>query len=502
VQALLKTSTSSEVPLLDAIRAIAFVGDLAMGQPTDHSWRTAWIARRLAQKIDDDEDLCTEAFIVALLRWSGCTANAHEVAQAIGDDVAKRALLLAVQSPESGLKSGPRSHGASFFLLAQIHCETAGDIGALLGLSKEVQFALRHLFESFDGRGAPERLRGNAVPPSVYFASIASDLQIFNRVYGLERAFALVRQRANVQYPADMVDAAIAHARSWFVELQSVKMTDDVEGVCKKSTARAAPLEILADVIDLKMPWMMGHSRLAATLARNAAQKLGMAKWTQDRLYRAGLIHGMGRAAVPNMIWDMPAELSESDWERVRLVPYWTGRAARLLRSLENEAHLASLAYERSDGSGYHRTLKGEEIPFEARVLAASIVNAALLRPRPWRAAFTSDEVHQILDEESRKGRLDGMVVRALLSPGGEHPSSHSGEVRTRSHLLTDRETDVLRCISVGDSTEAVAIKLSISAGTVQAHVKNVFRKLGCTTRAAATLKAVQLGLLESKKFQ
>lgn len=492
----------SEVPLLDALRAIAFVGDLAMGQPTDHSWRTAWIAHRLAQKNDEHEDVCTEAFIVALLRWSGCTANAHEVAQALGDDVAKRRSLLTLQTPESGLKSGSRAQGASFFLLAQIHCETAGDIGALLGLGKEVQFALRHLFESFDGRGAPERLKGDAVPPSVYFASIASDLQIFNRVYGLERAFELVRQRANVQYPADMVDFALAHARSWFIELQGIKMTDEVDGICQKSIARGAPLEILADVIDLKMPWMLGHSRLAATLARNAAQKLGMATWLQDRLYRAGLIHGMGRAAVPNMIWDMPAELSESDWERVRLVPYWTGRAARFLRSLENEAQLASLAYERSDGSGYHRTLKGDEIPFEARVLAAAIVKAALSRPRPWRGAFTLEEVHQILDEESQQGRLDGIVVRALLSADGEPPLKYSQEAKARANPLTDRETYVLRCISVGASAEAVAIKLSISATTVQAHVRSVFRKLGCTTRAGAILKAVQLGLLESKEFQ
>jgi DNA-binding CsgD family transcriptional regulator len=62
--------------------------------------------------------------------------------------------------------------------------------------------------------------------------------------------------------------------------------------------------------------------------------------------------------------------------------------------------------------------------------------------------------------------------------------------------LLTERERDVLRWISLGASNKAVAQKLSISPSTVRTHVESVFRKLECSTRAAATLKAAQLGLL------
>ncbi|RDS84247.1 HD domain-containing phosphohydrolase [Dyella psychrodurans] len=491
-------STLSEVPLLDAIRAIAFVGDLAMGQPTDHSWRTAWIASRLAREMDEGEDLRTEAFLVALLRWSGCTANAHEFTQAFGDDVAERKALLAIESAESAFKS----HGKAFFSLSRIHCEIAGDVAALLGLGEAVQFALRHLFESFDGYGAPEGLSGNAVPPSVYLASIASDLEISSRLYGLDRACELVRKRADIQYPRHMVQLAIVHASSWFLELERVKMTDDVDGVRATGFERTAPLEILADVIDLKMPWMTGHSRLAATFARSAAKQLGLDKRTQDRLYRAGLIHGIGRAAVPNMIWDVPRALSESAWERVRLVPYWTGRAGRLLRSLEGDVELASLAYERSDGSGYYRGLVAGEIPLEARILAAAIAKAALSRPRPWRVALPADEVREFLYEESRKGHLDDVAVGALFPPSAQRPSLQPHVAATAASLLTEREKEVLRCISLGASNKAVALKLSISPSTVRTHVESVFRKLGCTTRAAATLKAAQLGLLDPMECQ
>lgn len=490
-------STLSAVPVLDAIWAIAFVGDLAMGQPTDHSLRTAWIARQLAGATEQDVEQCAETFVVALLRWSGCTANAHEFAQTFGDDVAQRKSLLAMQSSESGFQYASREKVAAFFSLSQIHCEIAGDIAGLLGLSASVQFALRHLFESYDGSGAPDGLAQNAVPASVYLASIASDLEVFSRLYGVERACELLRQRAGRLYPAHMVAQAVAHARAWLAQLDGMKMTECVDSVSRTGFEQTAPLEILADVIDLKMPWMTGHSRLAATYARGAAQRLGLDPSAQERLYRAALIHGIGRAAVPNMIWDTPSALTESAWERVRLVPYWTSRAGRLLRSLERETALASLAYERSDGSGYYRGLAADETPLEARVLAAAVAKAALSRPRPWRDALHEDHARELLFGEAQNGRLDSVAVRALFPLDTRRSSPQTSPMSTCPSLLTEREIEVLRCISLGASNKAAALKLSISTSTVRTHVESVFRKLGCTTRAAATLKAVQLGLLD-----
>lgn len=492
-------TATSAVPVLDAIRAIAFVGDLAMGQPTDHSLRTAWIAHRLAQTTDGDERLCSEASIVALLRWSGCTANAHEFALRFGDDVGHRQSLLAIDGSDSGLKSGTRNNATAFFVLSRIHCEVAADIGALLGLSSAVQFALGHLFESFDGSGAPGGLAQDAVPPTVYLASIASDLEILHRLYGFERTRDVLRSRAQRQYPGHLAECAIANLQTWLLELETMQTAGQIDGLGSGMQGQSAPLEILADVIDLKLPWMTGHSRLSATLARSAAEQLGLDRGAQERVYRAGLVHGIGRAAVPNMLWDMPSAFPESAWERVRLVPYWTSRAGRLLRSLEKEVGLASLAYERLDGSGYFRGLTGADIPLEGRILAAAVAKAALSRPRPWRSAYPANQVRELLFEEARKGRMDGSVVRALFPqamPTSWAPGPTAAVASGRT-LLTEREREILRYISFGESNKSVAQRLSISPSTVRSHVENVFRKLGCTTRAAATLKAVQLGILD-----
>jgi HD-GYP domain-containing protein (c-di-GMP phosphodiesterase class II) len=484
----------SAVPLLDVIRSLAFVGDLAMGQPTDHSPRAAWMAGQLASAVGADDATCREATTVALLRWSGCTANAPEFAQLFGDDVSVRKALLAIQSSSSGFRSGTRRKGSAFLSLSRIHCEVAGDIAAQLGLEEATQFALRHLFESHDGSGAPDGLHGEQVPATVYMASLAGDLDIFSRLYGIEQACKLIGQRADILYPQALASLVVANASQWLAALD-----DDptLSGPCSLDAAfadRTTSLEILAHVVDLKLPWMTGYSRAVAQSARNAAVELGLDAPSQQKVYRAALIHGMGRAAVPNMIWETPGKLSVSSWERVRLVPYWTGRAARQIGSLAGEAEIASYAYERLDGSGYYREARAGGVPIEGRILAAAAALAALRVARPWREALAEDAAGALLSAEATAGRYDADVVRALLNK--PRPIRNGLSVAPSASLLTERERDVLRWISLGASNKVVAQKLSISPSTVRTHVESVFRKLECSTRAAATLKATQLGLL------
>jgi len=221
---------------------------------------------------------------------------------------------------------------------------------------------------------------------------------------------------------------------------------------------------------------------------------MGLDANCQENVYRAALIHGMGRAAVPNMIWDTPAKLPASAWERVRLVPYWTGRAARQIGSLAGEAQIASYAFERMDGSGYFREAKMDSIPIEGRILAAAAALAALRAPRPWRDAYTEEAAAALMMADANAGMHDPEVVSALLD------KPRLREVRKASapstSLLTPRERDVLRWVSLGASNKVIAQKLVISPSTVRTHVESVFRKLESSTRAAATLKATQLGLL------
>ncbi|KPC53770.1 HD domain-containing phosphohydrolase [Amantichitinum ursilacus] len=479
---------SALIPARDAIVAIAFIGDLSMGRATDQSPRTAWLAMALARTAGCSEDEIAAVEIAALLRWSGCTANAAGFERILGDDVAGREAMMALTLP-------PMSADAQSQMpeMAQIHCEVAGDIARMLDLGATIETALRHTFERYDGNGLPGGLRGDAVPLATYLVQLASDLEILSRAHGLPQALQLIAHRAGQVYPAQLAALLAQHAADWLAQLDAFSTQDSLLPPALNTVAQPVPLELVADIADLKLPWLAGYSRQVATLAQAVAQQLALEPAVARRLYRAGLIHNIGRAALPNALWNAAGPLAHAAWERVRLVPYWTRRAAQHTSALAAEAELASYAYERLDGSGYFRCVSGEAIPTERRILAAAVAWCALVSRRPWRAAHTPAEAAALLQAEAQAGRLDAHIVDTLIAHVTGQPSP---QTRKASALLSERETDVLRRISLGESNKEVARALVISPSTVRTHMESIFRKLECSTRAAATLKAFTLGVL------
>ncbi|WP_054892841.1 MULTISPECIES: HD domain-containing phosphohydrolase [unclassified Pseudomonas] len=472
------------IPLEDAILALSMVGDLSMGQPIDQSRRTAQLARRLAHACMGEGDHLQVAADVALLRWSGCTANAEDFTRLLGDDVGGRQAMLAQTLDAAGqramLQTGP---------LARVHCEVAGEVAVALGLGAPVEQGLRHVFEHFDGSGRPSGLRHPQVPEVVYQVVLAGDLEILSRARGLEAALAWIEGQADQRYPRSLVRELQCQAADWLHDLQEAEQATASNTACSD-----VPLTLVADVIDLKLTWLAGYSRGVAALVHDAAGLMGMPEALQDVLRQAALVHGIGRAAVPNRVWNLPGVLLEGDREQIRLVPYWTQRACAQIPALQRAGKLAAHAYERLDGSGYFRGVEGDALAPEQRLLAVALAWQALRAERPWRAALGQQEAEQLLRLEAQQGRFDLQCCEAVFAAArGERklPAAKGG-----GGLLSERESEVLRQISLGHSNKEVARLLGISPSTVRTHVESTFRKLECTTRAAATLKALTLGLL------
>ena len=478
--------------ITDAMRALAYVGDLSMGQPTDHSLGTAWLAARIAEAAGHADSTAVQQ--VALLRWSGCTANAPEFSDLIGDDVGGRARMLA-QKPDADFVPAAELIHQNLQPLTQIHCEVSGEIANMLQVPAGVEQALRTIFTRYDSTIAdgscPSSGQGR-VPDSVYMVALASDIEILGREQGLPRALEIIARKSGSVYPSGLADIVVPRAAAWLEVLnrdESWQASLDFGGF---TGSAAVPLELLADVIDLKLPWMTGYSRRVAEAARDGAALMGLDIESQLRCYRAALVHGIGRAAVPNTVWNATGRLSPAAREQLRLAPYWTCRAGARIGALAGDAELGSYSGERLDGSGAFRSCSGTSIPAEGKIIAAAAAWVALQSVRPWRAAMSADEARALLEAEAASGRFDVAAVRAVAG-GATTPASCATQDRI---VLTEREVEVFRGISLGQTNKEVARALEISPSTVRTHVENVFRKLGCTTRAAATLKASTLRLL------
>jgi HD-GYP domain-containing protein (c-di-GMP phosphodiesterase class II) len=210
-------------------------------------------------------------------------------------------------------------------------------------------------------------------------------------------------------------------------------------------------------------------------------------------LWQAALVHDLGRVSVPNSVWDKPGPLSSAEWEEVRLHPYRLERFLTRSPWLSEFGALGATHHERMDGSGYHRGLSAGALTVLGRVLAAADVYQALTEHRPHRAALSGGSAGLTLREEVRGGRLDGEAVDAVLAAAGHRVRRLRREWPAG---LTSREVEVLRLVARGLSNKQIAARLVLSDRTVGHHVAHIYDKIGASTRAGATLYALQSDLL------
>jgi HD-GYP domain-containing protein (c-di-GMP phosphodiesterase class II) len=165
-------------------------------------------------------------------------------------------------------------------------------------------------------------------------------------------------------------------------------------------------LEAVADFTDLRSPTRVGHSRGVADLAAAAGQLCGLPHNKMVVLRRAALVHDIGLHGVPATILDKPGPLNATESERLRLHAYYSERALSRPAALARIGAIASLANERLDGSGYHRSLSGAGIPVAARILAAADSFHAMTEPRPYRPALSAKQASDQFAQRGTSGPL------------------------------------------------------------------------------------------------
>ena len=509
----------THVRLAELVAALSLGVDLGFGQPMEHVLRQCLIAMRLAEAAGLDGDERADVYYTALIVNVGCHTDAHEQAKWFGDDIAVKAIKYA-HEPRSirmamtgirqlgaglgplhrfrlGLEFAISGHRETDSMIAH-HAAIARTMGEHLGLRPGALDALGAAYERWDGKGWPGALGGDAVPVASRIAQIAEYAEVANRLGGAPAVRALARDRRGDQFDPRLCDVLDAEAEVILSGLDDVGTWD---AVIAAEPALAVVLSgehvdeallALAEFIDIKSPYFLGHSRAVAELAAQAA---GEAE--RQTLYRAGLVHGFGRLGVSNAIWDKPGPLGAGEWERVRLEPQMTQRMLSQSDALAPLAAIVVQHRERLDGSGYPAGLAGQAISRPARVLAAADAYQAMREPRPHRAALSADGAAAELRAEVRAGRLDPDAVDAVLAAAGHRiPRRREGVAG-----LTPREVEVLVLLARGLSNKEIADRLVITAKTVGNHVEHIYGKIDAKNRAGASLFAMRHGLLPEEGF-
>lgn len=511
--------------MAELVAALSLGIDLGFGQPMEHVLRQCLIALRLADRLGLDDDERATVYYTSLLVNVGCHTDAYELTKWFGDDIAMRSskfdfeprslgeaaamlrMIGAGSSPLSRMRTGVELATKSRTTLSNMlinHAQLAGQLAHGLGLSDSVGSALKGSYEQWNGRGSPGNLAGDAIPYASRIALVAEYVEVAHRTAGVTAALELADRRAGKMFDPTIASCLRTNAHDILDSIDGVETWSAVIDSEPALTVRLdahhfeTALTAIADFVDLKSPFTLGHARAVSALVAAAARRAGLGDDEITMLRRSGLVLGFGRLGVSNSVWDKVGPLTIGERERVRMQPYFTERMLQQSNALAPLGRLAVAHRERLDGSGYPRGLPGNGISFPARLLGAADAYQAMREPRPYREALDPDQAATELRGEVRAGRMDGDAVEAVLGAVGHRT------IRRRDGVagLTSREVEVLTLVAQGFSNKQIAERLIIAPKTAGNHVEHIYTKIGAGNRAAASLFAVQHGLLPENLFQ
>ena len=513
------------IRLAGLLGSFSFAGDLGRGQPMGHVLRTCRIAMRLADQMKLSAAQRGDIYYTALLVHAGCTAGVSEFAAFLASDelVAQREVCLCDPDNMGQLLGWMRRHvspnaaapsrglrllqvmlqGEKVFHDWEQGCSEVGSrIAARLGMPEDTQEALFGICEMWNGKG-PRKLKTAEIPLPARVVNASMILEVFLSAYDADAARTAASTRRGKSFDPDVADAFLSLASSdpFWSEVENEDPWDAVLDLepqpWRYSDARQLDdiAFAFADFVDLKAPNGSAHSRRTASLAEGIARRLGSSEEECDLVRRAALVHDVGLVAVPSMVLQQGGRPSEADEERVRLHTYYTERILSRSEALREIGAVAAMHHERADGRGYHKGLARSQTPLAGRIVAV----AAAYDETSDQDAMGADAALERLRRES-EAALDPACVRALAEELGVQMAKYQQERRSWPADLTEREVEVLRLAATGQSVKDIAGRLVISDHTARHHMESIYSKIGVSTRAAATLFAVENDILALRR--
>ena len=508
-------SSSDGIRTAEVIGSLCIATDLAMGFPFEHGLHCTCVAMRLADRLGLSSEQRADTFYGCLLFYAGCTTDAataaamfppgallehftpavygspRELLRGIMRALADPARPAAVRAVEGALRLPGAARGHRQHIDAM--CEVAEMLAGRLSAPAAVGSLFRDLTGRWDGKG-PSDTSGLDLPLPLRVAAVARDTAFQQVIGDVDHALDVARERSGHAFDPAVVAvldrevlSAVESGSVWDEAME----TEPSPHRWLRGAEVDDALSAVGDFADLVSPFLTGHARAVSDLAGRAATALGLPADDVVAVRRAGLVHDIGRVAVDAHIWNKPGGLTADEWERARLHAHHTERILARSPVLARLGVIAGAHHERLDGSGYHRGLVGAALERPARVLAAADAFHTAIEPRPHRPARSSEDAAGAVIELAGSGRLDADAAAAVVTAAGERPP----RVR-RAAGLTDREVQVVGLVARGLQTKQAGHRLGISVKTADRHLQNAYAKMGVSTRAGATLFAMQHGLV------
>jgi putative nucleotidyltransferase with HDIG domain len=448
-----ETQPGAVLSFAEIISALSFAVDLTEGAVPGHAVRSCILGMRIGRELRLSLSELVALYYALLLKDTGCSNNAARMCEIVGGDdrtVKNGAKLQDWTKPHKPslstiqllwrevlpgarpwkkalriLQIGLSQHQNNAEMI-KLRCERGAQIARKLGLSAETSEAVRALDEHWNGAGYPDSLRGKEIPLLARIMAVAQHLDIFACERNPEAAIQTMCERSGVWFDPALVKMVLTldrEGRLW----TSCLPTDDIESA-REIALGLEPFpgsgirmgvqcdeidmicEAFADVVDAKSPFTYNHSVGVAEVAREIALALGLPRARRELVWRAALLHDLGKLAVPNTILDKPGKLTEEEFAIVKEHPRLSREILARIKPFQEMAEIAGAHHERLNGTGYPDNLCAEELSLESKLVAVADFYRALVEDRPYRSGMSHQDAMAILRDAS----LDARCVSAL----------------------------------------------------------------------------------------
>ncbi|CAN5424350.1 hypothetical protein BH10ACI3_BH10ACI3_10840 [soil metagenome] len=192
------------------------------------------------------------------------------------------------------------------------------------------------------------------------------------------------------------------------------RLAQKTREISEASRIHMATVEALATAIDARDQVGVGHVRRTQIYAVGLGRVLGLSESDINALRTGALLHDIGKLAIPDHILNKPESLTPAELEKTKIHPRVGASILEKVGFIDPVVPTVKYHHECWDGTGYPEGLKGNEIPFTARILSVADAFDTIRGARPYRPAKSRDEARQILQNEAGT-RFDPAIVDTLM---------------------------------------------------------------------------------------
>jgi len=308
------------------------------------------------------------------------------------------------------------------------HCETGFQILQKSELLRSIAEPIRYHHDKYSGPNPSGLVKGE-IPLLSRVIHISDRFEVLiqddkDTVLQSEHIITKITQCKGTWFEPGLVDALqeITRSRIFWVGLMP-EFVDDILNEFAPQDDRKLTIDnmvemayIFARVVDCKSHFTKLHSVQVAETSIKIGKALGWSKMELKHLLIAGLLHDLGKLAIPDEILEKPSALTSNEYDIIKTHPYFTYLILSSIPGFDEVAQWAIYHHERMDGKGYPLAVDADSIPQGARIIAVADRFTALTEDRPYRRKLANQEAFNILKTDVKNNLIDGKILDILIA--------------------------------------------------------------------------------------